>query len=70
MSMKTMRSPFHLVDMSPWPFLCSIRAVCMVVGFVDWLGGNSLMFFLCAIVVLLLVLCQWLRDITRESNQG
>nr|AKQ78461.1 cytochrome c oxidase subunit III [Nodularia douglasiae] len=56
--------------MSPWPFLCSISAVCMVVGFVDWLGGNSLMFFLCAIVVLLLVLCQWLRDITRESNQG
>nr|UWM10867.1 cytochrome c oxidase subunit III [Tchangsinaia piscicula] len=56
--------------MSPWPFLCSVSAVCTVVGFVDWINGGSLVLFLCAVVLLLAVLCQWLRDIVRESNQG
>nr|UWM10839.1 cytochrome c oxidase subunit III [Pseudocuneopsis capitata] len=56
--------------MSPWPFLCSVSAVCMVVGFVDWINGNSLVLFLCGMVLLFGVLWQWLRDVVRESNQG
>nr|UWM10881.1 cytochrome c oxidase subunit III [Cuneopsis celtiformis] len=56
--------------MSPWPFLCSVSTVCVVVGFVNWVSGGSLVYFLCAAVLLLVVLCQWLRDVVRESNQG
>lgn len=65
-----MRRPFHLVEVSPWPFLSSVRAVCLVVGVVDWLSGNSLVLTLCAGVALILVLWQWLRDVIRERNQG
>nr|AQM37781.1 cytochrome c oxidase subunit III [Unio crassus] len=68
--LSNMRSPFHLVDMSPWPFLLSISVVCLVVGFVDWISGNSLVLFLSAMVLFLMGLFQWLRDVVRESNQG
>nr|AXO78627.1 cytochrome c oxidase subunit III [Unio pictorum]AXO78641.1 cytochrome c oxidase subunit III [Unio pictorum] len=65
-----MRSPFHLVDMSPWPFLLSVSVVCVVVGFVDWISGSSLVLFMCALMLFFMVLFQWLRDVVRESNQG
>nr|AUF70020.1 cytochrome c oxidase subunit 3 [Lampsilis siliquoidea] len=65
-----MRSPFHLVEMSPWPILCSISAVCVVVGFVDLISGGSLYFMICSVGLLVLVLFQWWRDVIRESDQG
>nr|ACQ91021.1 cytochrome c oxidase subunit III [Quadrula quadrula] len=65
-----MRSPFHLVEMSPWPVFCSVSVVCTVVGFVDWISGGSLCLLFCSVGLLVVVLFQWLRDIIRESNQG
>nr|QDH07438.1 cytochrome c oxidase subunit 3 [Pilsbryoconcha exilis] len=65
-----MRSPFHLVEMSPWPFFSSMSAVCVFVSFVNWFSGGSLWFVLCAISLLSIVLFQWFRDIVREGEQG
>ena len=36
------RHPFHLVDPSPWPLLCSTMAFTMVSGGVMWFHGYSL----------------------------
>nr|QDH07388.1 cytochrome c oxidase subunit 3 [Microcondylaea bonellii] len=65
-----MRSPFHLVDMSPWPFLSSVGALCIVTSFVNWFSGGSVWFLLGGVGFLLLVLFQWWRDIVREGDQG
>lgn len=65
-----MRRPFHVVEVSPWPFLCSIRAVCIVVGMVDWMRSRSLRLLVYAGVILGMVIWQWFRDVIRESNQG
>nr|AGO02034.1 cytochrome c oxidase subunit III [Solenaia carinata] len=65
-----MRSPFHLVEMSPWPVFSSVGAVCVVVSLVNWFAGGSPWFVLCAVSVVMFVLFQWWRDIVRESDQG
>nr|ACQ91073.1 cytochrome c oxidase subunit III [Pyganodon grandis] len=65
-----MRSPFHLVENSPWPFLCSVSTVCVVVGLVDWMSDGSLGLLGFSGIQLGVVLYQWLRDVVRESNQG
>nr|APA19201.1 cytochrome c oxidase subunit III [Parvasolenaia rivularis] len=65
-----MRSPFHLVEMSPWPFFSSVGAVSVVVGLVNWFSGDSVWFLLGSVAFLLLVLFQWWRDIIREGDQG
>nr|AGS17919.1 cytochrome c oxidase subunit III [Anodonta anatina]AGS17933.1 cytochrome c oxidase subunit III [Anodonta anatina] len=65
-----MRSPFHLVEKSPWPFLCSISVVCVAVGLVEWMSGGSLHLLVFSWLLLVMVLCQWLRDVVRESDQG
>nr|QDH07362.1 cytochrome c oxidase subunit 3 [Chamberlainia hainesiana] len=65
-----MRSPFHLVEMSPWPILFSVSLFCSVVGFVDLIYGGSLLLMFCGVIGAILVLGQWWRDVIRESNQG
>nr|YP_004425016.1 cytochrome c oxidase subunit III [Utterbackia peninsularis]ADL62593.1 cytochrome c oxidase subunit III [Utterbackia peninsularis] len=65
-----MRSPFHVLESSPWPFLCSISSLYIAIGLVDWMNGGSLQFLVFSSVLLSLVLYQWWRDVVRESNQG
>lgn len=60
--------PFHLVDVSPWPILGALRAILTIIGIIKWFHlFNSNLLFL-RFIVILLVIFQWWRDITRERT--
>nr|QTA71699.1 cytochrome c oxidase subunit 3 [Hyriopsis bialata] len=65
-----MRSPFHLVEMSPWPFFCSLGGVFVAISLVGWFHGSCVCFFMFSASLVVLILWQWWRDVIRESNQG
>nr|YP_010444569.1 cytochrome c oxidase subunit III [Antialcidas floripennae]UTI38479.1 cytochrome c oxidase subunit III [Antialcidas floripennae] len=60
--------PFHLVDKSPWPIISSMALMSMTSGAV--LMFNNKQHYLITIGMLITILCmiQWWRDITRESS--
>nr|YP_009454590.1 cytochrome c oxidase subunit III [Atrocalopteryx melli]AUG33612.1 cytochrome c oxidase subunit III [Atrocalopteryx melli] len=60
--------PYHLVDQSPWPLTGAIGAMTMLSGMVSWfhLQNNSLM--LMGMMILIMTMYQWWRDISREGT--
>nr|ARH53992.1 cytochrome c oxidase subunit 3 [Phyllobrotica quadrimaculata] len=60
--------PFHLVDISPWPILGALSAMTMMSGLIQWfhLYNNSLI--LTGLILTILIMYQWWRDITREGT--
>nr|ALO77112.1 cytochrome c oxidase subunit 3 [Entiminae sp. GENSP01] len=60
--------PFHLVDASPWPLLGSLGTFTMLMGLIKWfhLHNNNLMML--GLMINILVMYQWWRDVTREST--
>nr|ACF40948.2 cytochrome oxidase subunit 3 [Pthirus pubis] len=59
--------PFHLVDFSPWPLYLSLSSLCFAVAVLCILG--SLKGFLAfSVIVFVLVLSLWWRDVIREST--
>nr|FAA04230.1 TPA: cytochrome c oxidase subunit III [Triannulata magna] len=62
------RNPFHLVELSPWPLTSSIGALCMTLGLVSWFQGYSLMMLYMSIILIVISMCQWWRDVTREAT--
>nr|AXS66235.1 cytochrome c oxidase subunit 3 [Cucujoidea sp. 2 KM-2017] len=66
--MSNKNHPYHLVDISPWPLLSSLTALIMMTGLIKWfhLFNNSL--FLLGMMIMMLIMYQWWRDITREST--
>nr|QGA73982.1 cytochrome c oxidase subunit 3 [Chrysomela populi] len=60
--------PFHLVDMSPWPILGSLSALTSMIGMIKWfhLYNNNL--FLLSMMIMMLIMYQWWRDVVREST--
>lgn len=62
------RSPYHLVEFSPWPFTGSIGALILTIGLTAWFHGYSLLCLTLGIIVVLITIYQWWRDITREGT--
>uniref|UniRef100_UPI003001259D cytochrome c oxidase subunit III n=1 Tax=Satsuma myomphala TaxID=358001 RepID=UPI003001259D len=62
------RTPFHLVEFSPWPFLGSLGIFCIPIGFVMYTRYNSLYILITGLVLTSLVAYAWWRDIVREST--
>nr|YP_007025091.1 cytochrome c oxidase subunit III [Nabis apicalis]AEI53334.1 cytochrome c oxidase subunit III [Nabis apicalis] len=60
--------PYHLVDYSPWPLTGSIGALTLTSGMIMWFHMNSMKLYLLGIIILLLTMIQWWRDITREGT--
>nr|UPI55421.1 cytochrome c oxidase subunit III [Scotomedes sp.] len=60
--------PFHLVDYSPWPLTGSIGAMTITSGMVVWFHTNNMKLYLIGIIIILLTMIQWWRDITREGT--
>lgn len=61
------RHPYHLVDESPWPIIAAAGGLILTSGLVKWFHTNngSLMFI--GLALILLVILQWWRDISREG---
>nr|AWN56304.1 cytochrome c oxidase subunit 3 [Neomegalotomus parvus] len=60
--------PYHLVDYSPWPLTGSIGAMTLTSGMIMWFHKNEMYLFYLGILINLLTMYQWWRDIVREST--
>nr|YP_011009650.1 cytochrome c oxidase subunit III [Hygia lativentris]WPV77642.1 cytochrome c oxidase subunit III [Hygia lativentris] len=60
--------PYHLVDYSPWPLTGSIGAMTITSGTIMWLHKNEMYLFYLGLLISLLTMYQWWRDIVREST--
>jgi len=63
----TTRSPFHLVEFRPWPFLGSLRALFITEGIASWFHTGSTFTLMLGYSLMLLVIFNWWRDIRREA---
>lgn len=64
------KTPFHLVDPSPWPLGASIGALSVTTGTVMYMhnyngGGTTVLF---GFIILFITAGCWFRDITREGT--
>jgi len=64
------KTPFHLVDPSPWPFCVSISVLSLTIGavmsFNNYINGINLIYL--GFLMLFLTAGCWFRDITREAT--
>nr|QKE61501.1 cytochrome c oxidase subunit III [Dipseliopoda sp. AJB-2020] len=61
--------PFHLVNPSPWPITTSISIFLMMTSMIYMFKFYSIsLLFLLSVLLLILSLFQWWRDIIREST--
>lgn len=60
--------PFHLVDKRPWPISGSIGLMSITTGIVIWLHLNELWLINLGVLIILLTIIQWWRDVIREST--
>nr|BDQ44100.1 cytochrome c oxidase subunit 3 [Amynthas divergens] len=62
------RQPFHLVEYSPWPLTSSLGAFTLAIGLASWFHGYGVSCFLIAIVLIIMSMYQWWRDVVREGT--
>jgi cytochrome c oxidase subunit 3 len=60
--------PFHLVDVRPWPITGSIGAITIITGIISWFHIKNPIIIIIGIIIILLTIFQWWRDITREGT--
>nr|YP_010118109.1 cytochrome c oxidase subunit III [Sogatella kolophon]QPN54203.1 cytochrome c oxidase subunit III [Sogatella kolophon] len=60
--------PFHLVTNSPWPILTSFAIMNVLIGSVSVFNNKNEWFMKFSIVILILNMYQWWRDVKRESS--
>nr|WDY84685.1 cytochrome c oxidase subunit III [Gilpinia sp. 1 GYN-2022c] len=60
--------PFHLVNYSPWPLLGSLSTMIMLIGSIKWFNMKSSDLMMLGILINLMIMIQWWRDIIREST--
>lgn len=62
------RQPFHLVEYSPWPLTGSFGALIITMGIVGWFYGYGLSCLIIGVLVVLITIFQWWRDVVRERT--
>nr|YP_002970766.1 cytochrome c oxidase subunit III [Valentia hoffmanni]ACJ69578.1 cytochrome c oxidase subunit III [Valentia hoffmanni] len=60
--------PYHLVDYSPWPLTGSIGAMTLTSGMIMWFHKNMMSLYMLGVLILILTMIQWWRDISREGT--
>nr|UYL27228.1 cytochrome c oxidase subunit III [Alectorobius spheniscus] len=63
-----MMHPFHIVDKSPWPLTSSIATFTMMTGMLDLMHNKNFNMLLISLLIMILTMVQWWRDICRESS--
>ena len=59
--------PYHLVEKRPWPLTSSLGAITITTGLVKWFHLNSLNILIIGLLIILLSIYQWWRDVSREG---
>nr|YP_009059496.1 cytochrome c oxidase subunit III [Mastigeulota kiangsinensis]AIN75499.1 cytochrome c oxidase subunit III [Mastigeulota kiangsinensis] len=62
------KTPFHLVEMSPWPLIGSMAIFSMPVGLILYIRQSIPHLLLLGVLLTALVAYLWWRDIIREST--
>nr|YP_010736811.1 cytochrome c oxidase subunit III [Macropsis irenae]WEP24685.1 cytochrome c oxidase subunit III [Macropsis irenae] len=60
--------PYHLVDKSPWPLTSSLGLLTLTSGSIMWMHKLSQLLMIIGLMIILITMFQWWRDITREST--
>nr|WRY72505.1 cytochrome c oxidase subunit III [Zyginella mandali] len=60
--------PFHLVDKSPWPITGSVGLMTMTSGGIMWFHKLSMNLMSLGIMITLMTMFQWWRDVIREAT--
>lgn len=60
--------PFHILEPSPWPLLCSLGAFLTVIGIVLYAHNHGPVSMLIGLSLLIGTLVLWWRDVIRESK--
>nr|AML25879.1 cytochrome c oxidase subunit III [Staphylinidae sp. BMNH 1274178] len=60
--------PYHLVDVSPWPLMGALSAMISMIGVIKWFHMFNNNLFLLGMIIMVMVMYQWWRDITREGT--
>nr|CAH2593475.1 cytochrome c oxydase subunit 3 [Physella acuta]CAH2593676.1 cytochrome c oxydase subunit 3 [Physella acuta]CAH2594061.1 cytochrome c oxydase subunit 3 [Physella acuta]CAH2594144.1 cytochrome c oxydase subunit 3 [Physella acuta]CAH2594153.1 cytochrome c oxydase subunit 3 [Physella acuta] len=63
-----LRTPFHLVELSPWPFFVALGSMSLPVSFVYMLRTTEIQYLVFSLAVVVVFITMWLRDIVREST--
>jgi len=66
--MKTLRQPYHLVEVSPWPLCSSIALFLFTLGLILLFQCYSIIVLNISIISISLILFLWWRDTIREST--
>nr|YP_010531618.1 cytochrome c oxidase subunit III [Aspidoscelis gularis]UXX18004.1 cytochrome c oxidase subunit III [Aspidoscelis gularis]UXX18017.1 cytochrome c oxidase subunit III [Aspidoscelis gularis]UXX18030.1 cytochrome c oxidase subunit III [Aspidoscelis gularis]UXX18654.1 cytochrome c oxidase subunit III [Aspidoscelis gularis]UXX18940.1 cytochrome c oxidase subunit III [Aspidoscelis gularis] len=59
---------YHMVNPSPWPLTGATAAFALTGGLVTWFHHNKLTLLQIGLILMLLTMIQWWRDIVREST--
>nr|YP_002265489.1 cytochrome c oxidase subunit III [Contacyphon sp. BT0012]ACF35074.1 cytochrome c oxidase subunit III [Contacyphon sp. BT0012] len=59
---------FHLVNYSPWPLTGAIGTMTLVSGLVKWFHQYNPNLLMLGVLITILTMYQWWRDITREGT--
>nr|YP_010686223.1 cytochrome c oxidase subunit III [Cochlostyla marinduquensis]UIX22057.1 Cytochrome c oxidase subunit 3 [Cochlostyla marinduquensis] len=62
------KTPFHLVEMSPWPLFAAVNIMLMPIGFILYVRQNNSMYLKIGMFMTLIVSMYWWRDVVREST--
>nr|QNJ33309.1 cytochrome c oxidase subunit III [Elaptus simulator] len=60
--------PYHMVDVSPWPILGALGAMTTMMGLIKWFHFFKSDLLMIGLLIMLLVMYQWWRDIIREAT--
>nr|ATD53004.1 cytochrome c oxidase subunit III [Psammotettix sp. EMHAU-2015-Zz053036] len=60
--------PFHLVDNSPWPLTGSMGLMSLTSGTILWFHFKEMWLMNLGIIIIVLTMIQWWRDVVREST--
>nr|YP_009233494.1 cytochrome c oxidase subunit III [Hyla ussuriensis]AMB49049.1 cytochrome c oxidase subunit III [Hyla ussuriensis] len=59
---------FHMVDPSPWPLTGATAAFMLTTGLAMWFHYNTALILTSGLVLMLLTMYQWWRDVVREGT--
>lgn len=61
-------NPYHLVQISPWPLIGALGALFLTSGLALWFHGWNLGLTIIGLIVILLTIYHWWRDVVRERT--
>nr|QGI24274.1 cytochrome c oxidase subunit III [Physidae sp. PE4] len=62
------RTPFHLVEYSPWPILMSFSSLSLPVSVIYMVRTNEISYLIFNMACATFIITLWLRDVVREST--